>query len=69
MFNFFCKHEWELLTETITESQFEHAASIIRSVSGGKVNIPGQMCDAERKHIQVFTCTECGILKRFVERV
>lgn len=65
----FCKHKWILLSETVTKSQFE--SSMDASVSAGVSNItlPGQMCDAVRKHIQVFSCEKCGDFKRFVENI
>ena len=64
----FCKHEWKLLTETVTKSKFEIAiAPFIDRVT--KIDIPPRMCDASRKHIQVFTCEKCGKLKRFVEEI
>lgn len=65
-----CKHEWTLLSETTTKSKFEVAlaASVEYGVTK-EVTVPHQMCCAERKYIQVFTCNECGDLKRFVEEL
>ena len=63
--NLFCKHSWYLLSETTTKSKFEHA----RQITNNKGNLPWQLCDAGRKHIQVFKCVKCGQLKRFVERI
>lgn len=63
-----CKHKWELLSETVTESVFEHSMKIAK-VSTTQINLPGQLCDGERKHIQVFVCGKCGKLKRFVETI
>lgn len=63
----FCKHNWEVLSETTTVSQFQHAMEQIHSRA--KVTVPGQMCDAGRKHIQIVTCSKCGKLKRFVENI
>lgn len=62
-----CKHKWKFLSETTTESQLEHAARVMppHTVKG----YPSQVCDADRKHIQVFTCELCGRLKRFVEDI
>jgi len=65
----FCNHKWELISETITESKFEHAISILRPNVEGKFTVPAQMSCAERKHIQIVTCAECGKLKRFVESI
>ena len=33
------------------------------------VNLPWQLCDASRKFVQVFVCSECGKLKRYVEKI
>ena len=56
-----CKHEWKLLSETVTKSGFEVAASF------NNFMIPTSENSTARKHIQVFTCTKCGKLKRFLE--
>lgn len=63
-----CKHEWKVLSETVTKSKFE---STLAAIGGDAANsrIPHQMCQADRKHIQVFTCPKCGELKRFVEDI
>ena len=63
----FCKHEWVLLTETVTESKFE--VTMKQMKDGSQFKLPGQLCDADRKHIQVFTCNKCGEFKRFVEDI
>jgi hypothetical protein len=66
----FCKHQWEVLSETTTESQFEHAMKVAQSRGAqGSIKIPGQMSCAERKHILVVTCKKCGKIKRFVETI
>ena len=65
----FCKHEWKMLTEIVTKSKYEVATEAITGQGGGKVKLPWQLCDAERKHIQTFTCNKCGKLKRFVETI
>jgi hypothetical protein len=63
----FCKHEWELVSETITKSKFEAAIAALREVGIEKLTLPRQLADGNRKHIQTFTCKKCGKLKRFVE--
>jgi len=63
----FCKHDWVILSETTTKSKFEVAISLLQG--SGEVDIPGQMCKADRKFIQVFTCKKCGKLQRFVEDI
>ena len=66
----FCKHQWEVLSETTIESQFEHAMKVAQSRGAyGSIKIPGQMSCAERKHILVVTCKKCGKIKRFVETI
>ena len=65
----FCKHKWKVLSETTTVSQFEHAITVLKPSTQGRLTIPGQMCDADRKHIQIVACDKCGKLKRFVERI
>jgi hypothetical protein len=66
----FCKHDWELISETVTKSRYEVAMEAFDGRAGtSKVNLPWQLCDASRKHIQTFTCRKCGKLKRFVEEI
>lgn len=62
----FCKHEWMILSEIATKSKYETA---IDAIGGRAMNLklPWQLCDAERKYIQTFSCKKCGKLKRFVE--
>ena len=64
----FHKHSWELLSETVTESKFEHT---IKAGPKGASNlkIPWQMSDASRKLIQTFSCKKCGQLRRYVEKI
>ena len=67
----FCKHKWVMLSETTTESKFEISMKTIYAGEGllEKTGLPHQLCDADRKHIQVFACEKCGKMKRFVERI
>jgi hypothetical protein len=65
----FCKHEWKLISETITKSKFEVALSNIENRNIVKFNLPWQLTDASRKHIQAFQCKKCGKFKRFVEDI
>jgi hypothetical protein len=66
----FCKHEWKVLSATATKSKFEHSMEIMGKVGkASEFELPGHLCCAERKHIQVFTCDKCGKLKRFVETI
>lgn len=62
----FCKHNWKVLSETVTKSKYEVAMDAMKTQGGvGKVKLPWQLCCAERKHIQIVVC-KCGKLKRFV---
>lgn len=66
----FCKHQWEVISETTTESKYESSIKAARSGGASRsVTMPWQMCDAERKHILVIACKKCGNLKRFVETI
>jgi hypothetical protein len=66
----FCNHQWNVLSESVTQSKFEHAMTMIRSGGAiGNFTVPSQMSCAERKHIAVFVCDKCGKLKRFVEAI
>jgi hypothetical protein len=65
----FCKHEWKVLSETVTLSKFESSMKAWEGISPSKITLPSQLCDAERKHIQIVTCDKCGKLHRFVETI
>lgn len=65
----FCKHEYKLLSETITKSKFEVTIETLKNAEANSLNIPWQLADVSRKHIQVFICDKCGKLKRFVEEI
>jgi len=64
----FCKHKWALLSETVTKSKYEHAMAKMGS-NCTSIKLPWQLCDADRKHIQVFVCEKCGKMNRFVEDI
>lgn len=63
----FCKHEWKVLSETTTQSALENAFQAAKNANLNLESFKG--FSAERKHIQVFTCTLCGKFKRFVETI
>lgn len=65
----FCKHDWKVLSETVTKSAYEDSLEVTKNAGITNIKLPGQLCDGDRKHIQVFTCTKCGKLKRFVENI
>ena len=64
----FCKHSWKLESETTTKSKFEMAMSSL-PVGVSTSKLPWQLCDGDRKHVQVFSCSKCGAIKRFVESI
>lgn len=55
----FCKHDWQLLSEIVTESNAEQAKRI------GLKNVKGFFV-FDRKLVQIVTCKKCGKLKKFV---
>ena len=65
----FCKHEWKLLSTETTISKYECAIKAFDLRNLSSLRLAHQLCDAERKHIQVFSCDKCGNLKRFVESI
>ena len=65
----FCRYKWEVLSTEVTQSKFESSVLALSGVVKEKVNLPHQLCDADRKHIQIVTCSKCGKLKRFVEEI
>ena len=61
-----CRHKWEKLSETTTESVFESSMRAISEKMTGRVNLPHQLCDGDRKHIVILSCCNCGAIKKFV---
>lgn len=59
----FCKHKWELISETTTKSKAEHYRD-----TGGRIT-EGSETLLERKFIQLLKCDKCGKLKKLVERL
>jgi hypothetical protein len=66
MFSMFCKHEWEVLSETTTKSDIE---AIIERTPAHVENLKTRACSGNRKHIAICSCRKCGKLKRFVEEL
>ena len=63
----FCKHNWELISETTTKSAFEIASESGNPFTGIKSDPANAIF--RRYHIQVLQCTKCGKLKRFCEEL
>lgn len=57
----FCRHDWKVLSETVTKSEMELAVEL------GATSLKN--ASAYRKHIQIVYCEKCGKLKRFVEEI
>ena len=65
----FCKHKWQILSETVTESDFEHTIKILKAPGVSKMKIGEMETSSERKLIQIVSCIKCGKLKRFVTTI
>ncbi len=63
-----CKHDWEIIQETTTESRAELQGKLT-----GKVAVASNSFDHQylykRKHITILKCKNCPKLKRFVEEI
>ncbi len=62
-----CRHEWSVLLEFTTESQFEGVMKAVRGCTG--IDIPHQMYSMDKYLIQTLSCKKCGKLKRFKDIV
>jgi len=62
----FCNHQWNTITDIVTESPFEVATRVTEGSTGRTRIIPHQMCSTERKHILVLSCKVCGKIEKFV---
>ena len=60
---FFCKHEWSILSETVTDCKAKALTDL------GIAHAKGIIDPADRKFIQIVTCDKCGKLKRFVNNI
>lgn len=59
----FCKHKWQLISETVTKSRIEVL------MNSNITSIKGLIDPVNRKFIQIVACEKCGKLKRFVESI
>jgi hypothetical protein len=66
MYRMFCKHEWEVLSETTTKSDLE---AILECAQGRVEKLRARAHSVNRKHISICSCKKCGKLKRFVEEL
>lgn len=64
-----CKHDWNVVSDVVTESTFEMATRVLKRAAIGKVSIPGQLCVDDRKHIVVMACKRCGKVKKIVTEI
>lgn len=64
----FCKHNWKVLSEITTESLAEKVYKMTGQ-TGTSNTIGGMLEVHSKKLIQIVTCTKCGKLKRFVEKI
>lgn len=64
-----CSHEWVKLSEIVTESSLECTMKVFSTPRLEEISLPGNAFNSDKKVIQVFTCSKCGKLKRFVEKV
>lgn len=67
MLKIFCKHDWKLISEITTKSAFELATENLATMA--HVKLPWQLCNADRKVIQLVTCPKCGAIKKFTETI
>ena len=63
----FCNHQWNTITDIVTESPFEVATRVTESHASK--TIPHQMCHTDRKHILVVSCKICGKIEKYVTNI
>ena len=60
-------HDWEIISETVTESTFENAMKVLNATKVvEKMNLPWQLCEDNRKHITTLKCKKTGKVKKIV---
>ena len=63
----FCRHKWEIISEKICESSFEHAMKEVAKLGqlAKSIKMSLDMANTDRKLIQIVTCAKCGKIKKF----
>ena len=64
-----CKHKWDKISDTVTESSFEMALRVGKEFCRGDLTIPHQLVQDVRKHIVILTCSGCGKVKEIVNKL
>lgn len=64
MLQLFCEHQWETVSDIVTESTFEMALRVTGE-RNNRGTIPHQLCWDNRKHIVILKCN-CGEVKKIV---
>ncbi len=58
-----CDHQWETVSDIVTESTFEMTLRVAKGSGRSSGNIPHQLCQDNRKHIVILKCN-CGKVKK-----
>ena len=64
----FCKHEWSVIVDKVTESPFQNAVGCLEA-KGYNVDIPHQMCQTERQSITILSCVKCGKVDKTIVKL
>lgn len=70
-----CSHEWEIVSDTTSESKFEHDIKIITNHNVSWEGMYGRQLpwyyaiDSRRTHQTILTCTKCGKLKSYTNKL
>jgi len=64
----FCKHKWELLQETTTESKAEQSIRLVGTIPAARDRIDFEMF-YEKWLVTTFSCKLCGKLKRMKDKI
>lgn len=63
----FCKHNWQLISETKTESMLEQMDRIFPEKTQTLASVKEFLL--QKKLIQIVECNRCGKIKKFVEDI
>ncbi len=64
----FCKHDWQVLSKTLTPSRAEDARKDNITVTGRSTIAVVDMMYS-KNHIEILTCKKCGKLTRYVTEI
>ena len=61
----FCRHKWEVLSDTTLESPFDTFMNGLVRGGAGKISTLENWPSEATKQVTICSCTKCGKIKKF----